>query len=450
MRRLARWVLLTFVLSCVLLSVMLFLLQRWIATDDFRDRVQAQASEALGREVRLGALAVDVWPLPGVALNRVEIVTRPVIRIERIEVRPVLAALWSGRLELSTLLVLGADLSQPAFDDLAQAWRARKLPAGPGSGSGQRQGAASDSAAGMGVTAILLPQRIVLDSATWRGNSGVATMFNADARLNLQGLPEDLRVTLLAGPLQGTRLGLHRQADDWNVDVEIAGGTIKGKLQMPRAPGPAPALELNGQLETRNVELGVLLRAQQRESEGAAADGRTAMSGRLQASTNFKAHARDWGGLLDALQSQSRVVVHHAVVHGIDLAQAVRSAGLSRGGQTRLDTLTGLVDTRGRTIDLRNLAASSGALSATGNVTISPERQLQGRVDVQLGAKMVGKAIGVPLQVEGTLDKPQLRLTRAAMAGAAIGTLIMPGVGTGVGATLGEKIGESLKGLLGK
>ncbi|MEP6970425.1 MAG: hypothetical protein ABJA49_08280, partial [Betaproteobacteria bacterium] len=279
---------------------------------------------------------------------------------------------------------------------------------------------------------------------------GVATMFNADARLNLQGLPEDLRVTLLAGPLQGTRLGLHRQADDWNVDVEIAGGTIKGKLQMPRAPGPEPALELNGQLETRNVELGVLLRAQQRESEGAAADGRTAMSGRLQASTNFKAHARDWGGLLDALQSQSRVVVHHAVVHGIDLAQAVRSAGLSRGGQTRLDTLTGLVDTRGRTIDLRNLAASSGALSATGNVTISSERQLQGRVDVQLGAKMVGKAIGVPLQVEGTLDKPQLRLTRAAMAGAAIGTLIMPGVGTGVGATLGEKIGESLKGLLGK
>ena len=126
MRRLARWVLLAFVLACVLLSGALFLLQRWIGTDDFRDRVQAQAGEAMGREVRLGALVVDVWPLPAVALNRVEIGTRPAIRIERVEVRPVLSALWSGRLVLSTLLVRRADLSQAAVDDLAQAWRDRK------------------------------------------------------------------------------------------------------------------------------------------------------------------------------------------------------------------------------------------------------------------------------------------------------------------------------------
>jgi hypothetical protein len=83
-------------------------------------------------------------------------------------------------------------------------------------------------------------------------------------------------------------------------------------------------------------------------------------------------------------------------------------------------------------------------------VTIAPDRQLQGRIEVNLGAKVVGTAVGVPLLVEGTLDQPQLRLTRAALAGAAIGTLIMPGVGTGAGATLGEKISNGLKGLFGK
>ena len=99
---------------------------------------------------------------------------------------------------------------------------------------------------------------------------------------------------------------------------------------------------------------------------------------------------------------------------------------------------------------MRNMLARSGNLSAVGDVTITPNRQLQGRVDVNLGAKMVGTAVGVPLLVEGTLDKPQLRLTRAALAGAAIGTLILPGVGTGAGASLGEKISEGLKGLFGK
>ena len=63
---------------------------------------------------------------------------------------------------------------------------------------------------------------------------------------------------------------------------------------------------------------------------------------------------------------------------------------------------------------------------------------------------MVGRAVGVPLVVGGTLDAPTVTLTRSAMVGAAIGTLVMPGVGTGAGASVGEAIGEKLKGLFGK
>lgn len=464
MRRIGRWVLLAFVLTCVLVSAVFFLLHRWISTDDFRSRAQAQASEVLGREVRLGALAVDIWPLPAVALNRVEIGTRPLIRIERIEVRPVVAALFSGRLELSTLLVRQADLSQAAVDDLLAAWLARRSTTAAGSkpapsASVKGTTARPADAPADEVLTVVVPRRVVLDSATWRSANGSVTMFNADARLDPQALPDELVVTLLAGPLQGARLSLQRQAQaeqagpparDWNLAMELAGGTVKGKLQMPQPSGSGNALELDGQLETRNVELGVLLRAQRLQAEGSASGERGAMSGKLEASTTFRIRAAEWSGVREGLQSQSRVVVHQAVIHGIDLARAVRSVGLSRGGQTRLDTLAGQVQTRGRAVDLRNLVASSGALSATGQVSVAPDRQLQGRVDVSLGAKMVGKAVGVPLLVEGTLDKPQVRLTRAALAGAAIGTLIMPGVGTGAGATLGDKIGKSLKDLFGK
>ncbi len=452
MRKIARWLLLAFVLTCVLLSVMLFVLHRWIATDDFRHRLQAQATDVLGREVRLGVLTVDVWPLPAVALNRVEIATQPAIRIERIEVRPVLAALMSGRLELSTLLVRQADLSQAALDDLlaarqvGQAKTDRQHGADPGAIGAKGEGPQSD------VVQAVVPQRVVLDAATWRGAGGAATVFNADARLDPQGLPDALVVTLLAGSLQGSRISMLRSQakSDWDVDMEIAGGTVRGKLQLSPRAGSAQPIALTGQIETRNLALGVLMRAQQLEQGDDSASSRVALSGKLEASTRFEARSPDWGGLFAGLRSESQFVVHHAVVHGIDLARAVRSVGLSRGGVTRLDNLTGQVRTRGQTMDLRNLVARSGALSASGHVSISADRELQGQVNVNLGAKMVGTAVGVPLLVEGTLDKPQLRLTRAALAGAAIGTLILPGVGTGAGATLGEKIGEGLKSLFGK
>lgn len=69
---------------------------------------------------------------------------------------------------------------------------------------------------------------------------------------------------------------------------------------------------------------------------------------------------------------------------------------------------------------------------------------------MNLGASVVGKAVGVPLVVVGTLDAPTVTLTRGAMLGAAIGTLVMPGVGTGAGASVGDAIGDALKGVFGK
>jgi hypothetical protein len=133
------------------------------------------------------------------------------------------------------------------------------------------------------------------------------------------------------------------------------------------------------------------------------------------------------------------------VLHGIDLVKAVRTVGLSRGGETSLDTLGGQVSTRGRALQLTNLAASSGVLSASGNVAVAPSRALSGRIDVNLAAAALGGAVGVPLVLGGTLDAPEVTLTRGAMIGAAIGTAVMPGAGTGAGASMGDKIGSGLK-----
>lgn len=439
MKRVGKWLALGLLIASLLLGAGLLALHRWIGTDDFRSRVEAQARIALGKEVVIGALVVDIWPVPAVALNAVQIKTSPAILVARVEVRPVLASLLAARLELATLLVRHADVSQAAVDELLLSLPQRK-PAPGGSGGGGT-GSADDPA--------LVPRRVVLDTVTWRSASGVATTVNADAHLDALGLPDRLVVTVLAGRFQGAGAKLLRKAQIWDVDIDLAGGTVKGAVERLVDPGAAK-LALKGQFETRNVELGVLLRKPSSGGANKAGSGDSPMRGKLVASTRFTAQAQDLEGLLAGLQSESRFTVQDAVVHGVDLARAVRTVGLNRGGETRLDTLTGQLDTRGRAIHLRNLAASSGALSASGNVAVAPNRALSGRVNVNLAAKVVGSAVGVPLVVGGTVDAPEVTLTRSAMIGAAIGTLVMPGVGTGAGASLGDKLGDKLKGLFGR
>ena len=57
----------------------LLLLQRWVASEDFRTRVAAQVTAALGVPVALGGVALDVWPLPALALVDVRVLDHVIV-----------------------------------------------------------------------------------------------------------------------------------------------------------------------------------------------------------------------------------------------------------------------------------------------------------------------------------------------------------------------------------
>lgn len=56
-------------------------LQHWIGSDDFRARVEREASDALGVPVKLERLDVDVWPLPALGVSGIRIQTRPALTL---------------------------------------------------------------------------------------------------------------------------------------------------------------------------------------------------------------------------------------------------------------------------------------------------------------------------------------------------------------------------------
>jgi hypothetical protein len=360
-----------------------------------------------------------------VALDRVQLKSQPPLTLERIEVRPVWAGLLQGRLEVATLIVRNAVVPEQALDAIVAAVRKKRGEA-PASGPEGRQAAAAIA---------FLPRHTILDQVTWVPARGAPLTLDARVQLDPDGLPGSANLDVVKGRLEGTKATLQREADHWNLQVAVGGGTVAGRVSLkPGAKGSV----LLGQFDAANVEVAALT-----------APSRT-LTGRLEAHTTLNIDLAQPGGIADALQTQTRFTVRNAIVHGVDLARAVTSVGLSRGGETRLDTLAGNVASQGRTVHLTSLAATSGALSAKGNITMTPDKHLSGRVTVDLVSGAAGGAVGVPLVVGGTLDSPSVTLSRGALIGAAIGTAVAPGVGTGAGAKLGDKLEEGLKGLFGK
>lgn len=424
MAKFLKWLAIFLAASALLLIAVAVALQQWLRTDDFRARIERQAAAALGVPVKMGRLSVDLWPLPAVAVDQVRLQTRPALTVERVEARPVWTSLLMGRLEISTLVVRKAVLPQTAIAAVGAAMQKKAKAAKPAP--------AASAAAGSPVS--VWPQHAVLEDITWIDEKGQRMTIEARADLGGDGLLQEASFKVLRGRFAGTKGELQREADHWPVRVDIGGGRIAGKLRLQ--PGAKGMQLLQGQLTTQDVEVSALTAPSK------------PLTGKLQARTTLRSEYREPGQVLDLLRTETSFTVSHAVVQGLDLAKAVQTVGLSRGGITELDTLAGQVRTQGKAVQVTNLVATSGALAANGNVSISPSRALSGRVTVDV--KSARGALGVPLAVGGTVDEPSVTLTRGAMVGAALGTLVAPGAGTAAGATAGDKLGETLKGLFGK
>jgi uncharacterized protein involved in outer membrane biogenesis len=420
MPKLLKWSAVALVAFLLLLVAVAFALQGWLRTDDFRSRVEREASQALGVPLKLGKLSVDVWPLPAVAADNVLLQTRPQLTIGRIEARPVWAGLLAGRLEIATLIVRKAVLPQAAIAAVGTAM--------------QKKSAGKKPAPSTAASPMVLPKRALFDDITWVDEKGQRLTADAEAQLGSDGLLDEASFKIVQGRFAGTQGRIHRERDHWPVRVDIGGGRIAGKLQLQ--PGKSAAQVLSGQLTTENVEVSALTAPSK------------PLTGKLQASTTLRSEYREVGDLADHLTTQTRFTVRDALIQGIDLHKAVQTVGLNRGGSTRLETLAGNVNTQGKAINVTNLVATSGTLAATGNVAIAPSKAMSGRINVDMATQK--GALGVPLVVGGTLDDPSVTLTRGAMVGAAVGTLLAPGAGTAAGASAGDRIGESLRGLFGR
>lgn len=415
MLKVLKGLLLAAVLLVLLAAGSALVLQQWLRSEDFRDRMERLAGEAVGAPVRFGELTVDLWPLPAIAADQVRLFTRPALTLARVELRPRWRALLAGRVEIATLVVREAVLPQEAIAALAAGLRKRAPVA---SGNAEPRGAADRYG---------WPDRAVLERVTWIDSTGRALTFDAQAQLGADGLVDAASFEIVGGRFAGARGETQRASDHWPIHLHIGGGRITGKLRLQSAAAGVQSLQ--GEFQARGVEVSALT-----------APSRS-LTGKIDADTRVRAQFREWNQLPEALASDTRFTVREAVVHGLDLVRVAQ--GRSGGGETELDTLTGQLATRGRTLQLSQLVARARGLSAQGQVTMGADRKLSGRIVVDLA--LAPGTLGIPLVVGGTADAPSVKLSRGALVGAALGATVAPGPGTAAGVRVGDHLGERLR-----
>jgi hypothetical protein len=196
------------------------------------------------------------------------------------------------------------------------------------------------------------------------------------------------------------------------------------------------AMHLSGQLAPHDIEVASAVSSFNRRSPvGGKGSGQTVLS----------ADGKSVGELARSLHTRTTFSINPATVLRFDLDKAISTRGKERDGQTALQELTGQLDTQNTDEGMRatytGIKARAGKYTATGEATIY--RRL---IEASGNLYLVEGRTGVPFTVSGPVDKPTATMPPGVFAGAAIGTAVLPGIGTDIGASIGGALGRIFKG----
>ena len=433
----------------IIVLVALFVIPFLIPMGSYIHRIETVAKESLGVPVRIGSLRLAFLPTPRVNASDVVVGDDEALTVENVAIVPDITSIFSEVKAVSVIKIDAPVIKKSALaivDRLNE--RAGKEPPGD--------------------TQVLI-RRIVLNDVRLVWPDMTLPALDAVLYMSDTNKPERAEITSADGHLEATlqpngdAQSILVHADHWQVPVgppllidklamemtlkdsrldipKIDIDLYDGKLTGSAALHWAKTWQLNGKLNIDHLAV--------KDAVAAVSKG-TRLSGKLFGDGAYHATARTPAGLADALQGEFKFHVDNGVLYGLDLAKAATML-LSRGqqgGETKFDALSGVLKVSGKLYHLQQLKVVSGLLTATGQVKILPSKQLDGVIDVDL-KKGVSLAT-IPLQVSGTVSKPSVFPTKAAMAGAVAGTAVL---GPGVGTTLGVKAGsavEKIKGLFG-
>jgi hypothetical protein len=370
-------------------------------------RLAAAAEQDLGVRVTVRAAHLQLWPDPQLIIEDAATLQPQPISLHRLVAKPRMSDLWHRRLTIEHVQVTGAQVPQLSLRELRL----------------QTAGASSAPV-----------EQIQFEDFTWITRYGKTWEFRGSVLFGAGSQLKRLELVREGALIPVDFMLIQDEPGHWQVRWRLGGGTADGELAIHQdARG---RLQLSGELEPREVEVASALEAFK---------ARPAVSGKASGRTQVSAQGNDLRELVQSLHTSTTFTMTPAKLLHIDMDRAIRTLGKEHAGQTPLRFLKGRMDTQngpeGMVVHFSGLQTQGNSFSATGEGQIAKRRvHGEGSVDV------AGGLVGMPLKIEGPVSQTHVSLEMTAVAGtaagAALGTAVLPGIGTILGARAGGSIAK--------
>lgn len=193
------------------------------------------------------------------------------------------------------------------------------------------------------------------------------------------------------GELRPDRLELDK------IEARAYEGLLAGKASLLWGAGAVLAADL----ELKRMSAEKLL---------AAIGSELSAEGDLSVRLKIASKAESLAKLGETLRAGGSFEMGRGAARGFDLVEAARARGAVRGGETRFEQLTGLVECDPKDCRLGSLRLSSGLLTAGGSLGVARAGPLGGAINVEL--KSSAATVRVQLAVGGNAKDPLLMPSR--------------------------------------
>ncbi len=242
------------------------------------------------------------------------------------------------------------------------------------------------------------------------GHIAKAALRSADGKLKLELLAQptgwkaslqvrESSLPLLPGMLFNELTAEIRLSEDAAIFDQLSGRLYGGELSGSARLDWQRGWRMQGLLAVKGVDLHAALPLYN-------------VAGTLVGNATFSLAARSPGQLADAPQLDGNFTVSKGIINKIDVVETASAGNRQSGasGRTHFDELSGVLQASGHSQHLRQLRMAGGVMNAGGNIDIGPDKQLSGRLTVNL--KMRSDFSAVPLALSGTLTEPMLHIAR--------------------------------------
>src|SRR5882724_271163 len=355
-----------------------------------------QSAQAwLGEQVRIGTVNLTLLPVPQLKLEKVVIGKEHPMRVAVIKATPVVTSLLEDRISLKDLALEGATFPREFLPALLQ-------------DKGRRGsfGIKRITAKGLklDIPELKLPVLEVDASLSSDGALNSVALYNAERKLSVKLEPK------------GGRAGIEISANDFPLPVGadlalsefLAKGTVtRGELAL-------------SEVEVRGYGGRLVGNMRLRWSSGWSMEGEFAVH---QMEAGKIAAPLLAGGTLDGKgvysmkgllpermilnrQLEGNFTIQKGSITNVDMTRLLQGSG-SGGGTTLFSEMSGSVSADSNRLLVRQIRMAAGLLNAAGQVEMDPQRNLSGRMQVELRAQSVQAR--ATLTLAGTLQNPQFR-----------------------------------------